>query len=115
MAGKTLPELPDEQLGRLAAVCRQNDLDVAFEVGGLRMGAAKPVRGQWGKAVAQNEFTHLKRWLEAGGTLDYLSTDHAVMMNLILQTWHPFPDRTGAETDPNTVPGIAHDVLAQLP
>jgi hypothetical protein len=80
--GKTAPELSDAQLRQLATLFRERGLKVAFEVGGLRMGPDKPRKGEWGRRVAAGEFTHLKRWLDAGGTIDYLTTDHAVMMNL---------------------------------
>lgn len=80
--GKTAPELPDTQMAELASFFRDRSIRVAFEVGGLRMGPDKPQRGQWGKQVAEGEFRHLKRWLDAGGSIDYLTTDHAVMANL---------------------------------
>ena len=32
--------------------------------------------------MAVGEFRHLKRWLDAGGRIDYLTTDHPVMTNL---------------------------------
>ena len=81
--GKRQPELSDDQLRELASFVRAHRLKVAFEVGGLRIAQGKKARqGQWGKQVAANEFTHLKRWLDAGGRIDYLTTDHAVMMNL---------------------------------
>jgi len=80
--GKPTPELSEAQLRQLATLFRERGIKVAFEVGGLRMGNDKPQKGEWGKQVAANEFTPLKRWLDAGGTIDYLTTDHAVMMNL---------------------------------
>jgi len=80
--GKSEPELSDARMKQLAAFMREHGLEVAFEVGGLRMGKDKPVKGKWGKRVAAGEFRHLKRWLDAGGSIDYLSTDHAVMTNL---------------------------------
>ncbi len=85
--GKTKPELSDAQLKHLAAFMREHGLKVAFEVGGLRMGKRKPVKGQWGRRVAAGEFRHLKRWLDAGGRIDYLTTDHAVMTNLGHRTY----------------------------
>ena len=83
LPGKVAPELSDTQLISLALFVRDQGLRVAFEVGGLRRAdGEKPAKGTWGKRVAENEFSHLKRWLDAGGRIDYLTTDHAVMMNL---------------------------------
>lgn len=81
LEGKTAPELSDEQLAALATLCRQRGLKVAFEVGGLRQGPLAPDT-QWGERHAQTELRWLRRWLRAGGTIDYLTTDHAVMMNV---------------------------------
>ena len=81
--GKEAPELSDTQLISLALFVRQHGLRVAFEVGGLRRAdGERPTKGTWGRRVAETEFSHLKRWLDAGGRIDYLTTDHAVMMNL---------------------------------
>jgi len=81
--GKTVPELSDAQLAALISFINEHKLKVAFEVGGLRIREGEKARkGEWGKQVAANELTHLNRWLDAGGRIDYLSTDHAVMMNL---------------------------------
>lgn len=79
--GKTGPELSDAQLRTLAGFARQHHLKVAFEVGGVRAAPDWP-SAELGVRTAQSELTHLRRWLRAGGTIDYLTTDHAVMMTI---------------------------------
>ena len=83
LPGKDSPELTDDALGRLQTFIAANDLGVAFETGGLRI--HKGLQGhedQAGESQAESELQHLRRWLDAGGRIDYLTTDHAVMMNL---------------------------------
>jgi len=83
LPGKDTPELTDDALERLLTFIKNNDLEVAFETGGLRI--HKKLRGredQAGESQAKSELRHLRRWLDAGGSIDYLTTDHAVMMNL---------------------------------
>ncbi|MCX6361667.1 MAG: hypothetical protein NT029_17825 [Armatimonadetes bacterium] len=79
--GKRAPEASDEQLRALARFVRRHRLKVAFEVGGIRMAADTPC-DQAGETTARGELRHLRRWLKAGGRIDYLTTDHAVMMTV---------------------------------
>jgi len=81
VAGKPGPELLDEQLGRLVQFTKEHGLKVAFEVGGIRMGPDTP-NDQAGEYTAQSELRHLRRWLDAGGSIDYLTTDHGVMLTI---------------------------------
>ena len=53
----------------------------AFEIGALRWSPKRYGKGS-GKAYAEEEIAVLQRWVDAGGSIDYLSTDHAVMWNL---------------------------------
>ncbi len=46
-----------------------------------------------------------RAYQEAGGHPDHF----------VLQTWHPYPDRTGPEDDPLTVLGVARDMVRGLP
>mgnify|MGYP005836258857 CR=1 FL=1 len=80
--GKTEPEVSASQMARLATFFRERGIAVAFEVGGLRMDADTTRRGEWGKQMAAGDFRHLRRWLDGGGTIEYLTTDHAIMSNL---------------------------------
>jgi hypothetical protein len=79
--GKAAPELSDEELRRLAAFFRRRRIKIAFEVGGLR--CSKRICGdRAGERYAALEWRHLRRWLAAGGTIDFLTSDHGVMMNM---------------------------------
>ena len=83
LPGRSESELPDRDLRRLVAFTEQQGLRVAFEVGGLRRAPGETPRpGTWGQRMAEGEYRHLKRWLDAGGRIDYLTSDHAVMHNL---------------------------------
>lgn len=77
--GKTVPELSDDELRSLIAFIEEHDLKVAFEVGGLRPTGYTYTPG---KEYAYWEFRHLSRWLDLGGRIDYLTTDHAVTMQI---------------------------------
>ncbi len=81
LEGKTVPQLSDDDLARLAKLLRDRHIKVAFEVGGLRF-PTDPVPEHPGQYTAESELRHLRRWLDAGGTIDYLTTDHAVMSNV---------------------------------
>ena len=83
LPGQDAPELTDTDLQRLQTLTRESHLKVAFETGGLRL--RKMLQGredEAGEQQAESELRHLRRWLDAGGQIDYLTTDHAVMMNL---------------------------------
>jgi len=71
----------DEELKKLAAFTREAGLKCAFEIGALRWWPHLYGEGS-GKAYAAQEIKTLQRWVDAGGTVDYLSTDHAVMWNV---------------------------------
>jgi hypothetical protein len=77
--GKTMPEVSDDELRNLIAFTQEHGLKVAFEVGGLR---PRGYTYSPGKEYAFWEFRHLSRWLELGGHIDYLTTDHAIMMHI---------------------------------
>lgn len=80
-AGKTTPELTDEQMLQLINLLRKHEIKVAFEVGGLRN--STEIGGeQAGEKYAEFELRHLRRWKKLGGQIDYITTDHAVMMNI---------------------------------
>jgi len=79
--GRTTPELSGGQLGQLTALFRERGVKVVFEVGGLRLAPGTPL-DQAGERTAHNELPHLRRWLAAGGRIDYRTTDHAIMHHL---------------------------------
>lgn len=71
----------DEELKQLAAFTREAGLKCAFEIGALRWTPELYGKGS-GKKYAAKEISALQRWVDAGGTVDYLTTDHAVMWNV---------------------------------
>jgi hypothetical protein len=71
----------DEALKELADFTREAGLKCAFEIGALRW-TPKLYGSGSGKAYAAEEIEVLQRWVDAGGTVDFLSTDHAVMWNV---------------------------------
>ena len=88
----------DEQLKTLATFSREAGLKCAFEIGALRWTSGLYGEGS-GKKYAAQEIKALQRWVDAGGTVDYLTTDHAVMWNvgLVLQGNKPL----GGIADPD--------------
>jgi hypothetical protein len=80
----------DEELRKLASFLREAGIECAFEIGALRW--SKDLYGpSSGEKYAAGELEALQRWVDAGGTVDYLTTDHAVMWNvgLVLQGAKP--------------------------
>lgn len=71
--GNSAPELSDDDLRALIALFEQNGIQVAFEVGGAR--SRMPGAGV---AAAEQEFQWLSRWIELGGKIDFLTTDHSI-------------------------------------
>lgn len=59
------------------------DKEMAFEVGGVQMMPYKQYGDQAGEEAAEFEWdVLLKNWVDAGGTLDYITTDHAITHSL---------------------------------
>lgn len=71
----------DKELKRLAEFVTGSGFQSAFEVGALRWEPHKHGPGS-GEKFAQEEIELLQRWVKAGGTVDYLTADHAVMWNV---------------------------------
>jgi len=71
----------DEELKQLATFTREAGLKCAFEIGALRW-TPKCYGAGSGTSYAKEEIEVLQRWVDAGGTVDFLSTDHAVMWNV---------------------------------
>lgn len=69
-------------LDRLVAMTQRKPLRVEFEVGGLRFANADAFSDQAGEDQAASELRALKRWTDAGGTIDAIATDHAIMHHL---------------------------------
>jgi hypothetical protein len=80
-ATDTAARINDVGLQELVQLTRQHGLKMAFEVGGLRT-SAKVCGESAGEDGATRELALLGRWTRAGGQIDYLTTDHAVMKNM---------------------------------
>lgn len=75
----------DAQLRTLAAFYREHGLRVNIEVGGVRFRPDLVRDGRTGvgrRYVREAEIPLLERWRRAGGSIDYLTIDHAVMMRM---------------------------------
>lgn len=81
LASTGRPRYTDQDLARLAKFTREAGLKCAFEFGALRWSAKNHGKGS-GIRYAQEEIELLRRWQRLGGSVDYLTTDHAVMWNL---------------------------------
>jgi len=85
VTGKTFDRATDEQLRALAAFYRRHNLKVNIEIGGVRF---RPDMVKAGRSGVGRRYTRevqiplLERWRKAGGSIDYLTTDHAVMMRM---------------------------------
>jgi len=71
----------DEQLKKMADFVNKAGLKTAFEVGALRWTPRNYGPGS-AERHARREIQVLQRWVKAGGKIDYLTTDHAVMWNV---------------------------------
>lgn len=75
------PQVSDQEMRRLIGFLRAHRLQTAFEVGGIRL-APTTASDLAGETTAESELAHLARWSRLGGSVDYLTTDHAVMLNV---------------------------------
>ncbi len=71
-------------LPSLVAMAGKGGFKAEFEVGGLRPSSAADFHGRSGEEQAAKEIRMLRRWVEAGGAVDALSTDHAIMHQMSL-------------------------------
>jgi hypothetical protein len=79
--GNREPEVADRELRSLIRLVERHGLETAFEVGGLR--CVRGICGETaGEEYAEVELRHLRRWLDAGGRIEYLTADHALTMNM---------------------------------
>ena len=68
----------DEELQGLMAVMRKKGLRVGLEVGGMRWGNGF-CNASAALAYAAIEQKTVARWIKLGGTIDSLTTDHAIV------------------------------------
>ena len=68
----------DEQLKAIADFVRENRFTVAVELGGIRVAPEGTPADQMGVKAAENEYGHLQHFVDLGGRVDYITTDHAL-------------------------------------
>lgn len=69
----------DAELKALIALLKKGGIKTGIEVGGARWGAGSMCDLQGVLAYAQVEQKQVQRWLDLGGEVDNLSTDHAIV------------------------------------
>jgi len=79
--GKQVQKMSDAEIKRYVSMVKKNKLKFGVEIGGLRI---RKKKGRSKKMMSPTEFMEdltlplLKRWTDAGGKLDLVSTDHAI-------------------------------------
>ena len=82
--GQTELRMTDVELSSLTAFLNTNSFKQAFETGGIRLSSLNNGTNA-GEGQAAVEIPWLQRWMTNGGSLDYITTDHAVLMNWVYQ------------------------------
>lgn len=70
--------LSKDDLSVLVRFCKENNLKAGFEIGGVRMSKSNYGPGT-GIKYAQRECQVLNRWVDCGGSIDYITLDNPVM------------------------------------
>lgn len=76
--------IKDDELSQLAAVVKRLNLRVAIEAGGLRFVNAADFDDQGGERQARKETKKMMRWIEAGGVVNEVIADHAIMHHIAM-------------------------------
>ena len=109
------PCYSDATLKRLAEFVTGSGFKSAFEFGALRWTKKKKDHGPGsGRRYAAEEIKLLQRWVKAGGTVDYLTADHAVMWNVGLCLQGPKPMAGLEDPDWRKVMDEVVDSLAMI-
>ena len=77
---------PEADLVRLANFVRTQKLLVAVELGGIRVAPSGTPAGSIGVTAAASEYQHLLTFIQAGGRVDYITTDHALAAEITGRT-----------------------------
>jgi len=91
--GQTEPRLTDPEMTALTGELTRAGLKQAFETGGVRL-AGDRVFENAGEGQSALEIPWLQRWVNFGGQVDFITTDHAVTKNWRYQyteTDYPYP------------------------
>lgn len=102
--------LTEADLRNLVAVCKRHNFAAAFEVGGVRMNKSYYGAGS-GKHHANRECSVLQRWTACGGSVNYITTDNAVM-NTIALVYQRNPPPLGTGYKPSIPDVIAEAASA---
>ena len=79
--GKQVQKMSDAEIKRYVSMVKKKKLQFGVEIGGLRI---RKKKGKTKKMMSPTEYMEdltlplLKRWTDAGGKLDLVSTDHAI-------------------------------------
>ena len=76
--------MTEKEMAQLVKIVRDNKLRMAVEVGGLRFVNAAAFNDQSGERFAAKELKKLLRWKKAGGWIDDITTDHAIMHHIAM-------------------------------
>lgn len=82
---------PDEDMKRIADFVRKHDLEVAVELGGIRMAPADTPKAKIPEKAFNDEYRHLKKFIDLGGRVDYVTTDHSLAASIAGRA-ESFPD-----------------------
>jgi len=105
----------DDELRSLVATLRQRKLRVGLEVGGVRWGSRGLCNASAALAYAAREQSQAKRWLALGGTIDSLTTDHAIVWNIRgTSNPNPNPHKQSPDCDPPVPMAQRIDAVAQV-
>jgi ribosomal protein S9 len=75
---EALNRFTNEEILSLVEFTNKNELEVAVEVGGIRMKAGQVPNAEIGIKSAQFEMKSLNKFIDAGGKIDYITTDHSM-------------------------------------
>ena len=115
-----MPGLPpgfgttDAELTALIAALARTGTKVGIEVGGMRWGK-QYCNASEGLAYAALEQKHVARWLRLNGTIDSLTTDHAIVWNIRgSSNPNPNPHKVSPDCMPAVPVMTRIDVVAQI-
>jgi len=104
----------DAELKALIALLKKGGIKTGIEVGGARWGAGSMCDLQGVLAYAQVEQKQVQRWLDLGGEVDNLSTDHAIVWNVRGIDNNPNPKKANLPCSPRVPIRTRIDIVAQM-
>eukprot|EP00729_Bicosta_minor_P002384 gene2384-2136_t len=104
----------DAELKALIALLKKGGIKTGIEVGGARWGAGSMCDLQGVLAYAQVEQKQVQRWIDLGGEVDNLSTDHAIVWNVRGIDNNPNPKKANLPCSPRVPIRTRIDIVAQM-